>query len=128
MTSALSPRLGGEAFAPSGEAHAFGGGGFDADAVHAEIQYLRDARAHRLAVGTNLGPLADQGDVAMKDLSAFGFHQAGGMVQEFPRRRAAPTFIRRRKMLADVAFAIAPRMASVKACRPASASEWPSRP
>ena len=41
----------------------------------------------------------------MIDDAAFGAHQTGGMVQEFPRRRAAPAFIRGREMLADIAFA-----------------------
>ena len=32
-------------------------------------------------------------------------HQLRGMIEEFPGRRAAPAFVRRRKMLADIALA-----------------------
>ncbi len=41
----------------------------------------------------------------MDDRAALGPHQAGGMIEEFPRRRAAPAFVRGRKMLADIALA-----------------------
>ena len=70
-----------------------------------DAQNFRDARAHGFAVRADLGPLADQGHVAMHDAAAFFRHQPGGMVEEFPARRAAPAFVAGRKMLADIAGA-----------------------
>ena len=40
-----------------------------------DAQDFGDAGAHGVAVRADLGPLADQGDVAMNDLAAFGAHQ-----------------------------------------------------
>ncbi len=58
-----------------------------------------------ITVRADLGPLADDGDIDMADDPALGRHQRCGMVEEFPRRRAAPAFVGGRKMLADIAFA-----------------------
>ena len=52
--------LGRQAFAPAGIAHAFGGGGLDADAIDIEGKDFRDPRPHGFAVRADLGPLADQ--------------------------------------------------------------------
>src|ERR1043165_6322809 len=90
-------RLGGDAFAAAGEAQAFGGGGLHADPGRIDLQYLRDLGLHRIAMRPDLGPFADDGDIDMIDDSALGRHQGGGMVQEFPGRRAAPAFVCRRE-------------------------------
>src|SRR5580698_3533375 len=97
--------FGGEAFAASGEAQALRRRRFHADAGDFELEYFGDPRAHRLAVRADLRPLADDGHVAMRDHAAFAAHETRRMIEEFPRRRAAPAFVARREMHADIAFA-----------------------
>ena len=115
-------------FAPPRKAQAFRRRRLDADARDIEVENLGDLRAHRIAVRPNLRPLADDCDIAMGDRASLATHQTRRVIEEFPRRRAAPAFVRRRKMLTDVAFADgSPRSRLSTACKPASASEWPSR-
>ena len=99
-------RLRGDAFAAAGEAEAFGRRRLHADAASIERKDLRDARAHRFAVRPDLRPLADQRDVDMAMHAALRCAPAiRRMRQEHMRRRAAPAFVRGRKMLADIAGA-----------------------
>src|SRR6476659_6941807 len=97
--------LGGDAFAAAGKAQAFGCGGLDADPGGIEFQDLRDPGLHRVAMRPDFGPFADDGDIDMIDDAAPGRHQGRGVVEELPGRRAAPTLIGWREMLADIAFA-----------------------
>ena len=64
-----------QAFAAAGIAHAFRSGGLDADPIDIERQYFGDPRPHGVPVGPDLGPFADQGDVAMKHGPPFLLHQ-----------------------------------------------------
>src|SRR5258706_2521105 len=73
-----------EAFAASREAHAFGGGRLDAHAACVDAENLRDARAHGIAMRSDLRALANQRHVAMHDVSAFLVHQRGCVVEKFP--------------------------------------------
>ena len=58
-------RLGGDAFLPAGKAHAFGGGGFDADPAGRDAEDFGDAGDHLRTVRADLGALADDGEIEM---------------------------------------------------------------
>src|SRR5262249_29367812 len=66
---------------------------------------LRDLSAHGVTVRADLWAFTDDRDVAMHNDAALSDDETCGVVEELPRRGAAPAFVRRRKMLADVAFA-----------------------
>src|SRR3546814_4132845 len=63
-------RLRGDALAATDEAQRFAGRGLDADRVDVDIKVLRDQRAHRISIRTDLRPLADHGDVGVAELPA----------------------------------------------------------
>src|SRR5207237_10251292 len=69
----------GDAFAPAGEAEALGGGGLDGDAGLVEPQDLGDAPSHGVAMGCDLGSLAENGDVDIADAAAVRAHEAQGL-------------------------------------------------
>src|SRR3546814_2468007 len=63
-------RLRGDALAATDEAQRFAGRGLDADRVDVDTKVLRDQRAHRIGMRTDLRPLADPGDVGVAELPA----------------------------------------------------------
>src|SRR3546814_7309498 len=63
-------RLRGDALAATDEAQRFAGRGLDADRVDVDIKVLRDQRAHRIGMRTDLRPLADHGAVGVAELPA----------------------------------------------------------
>src|SRR3546814_2954940 len=59
-------RLRGDALTATDEAQRFAGRGLDADRVDVDTKVLRDQRAHRIGMRTDLRPLADHGDVGVR--------------------------------------------------------------
>ena len=119
----------GDALAAAGEAEPFGGGGLDADPLGLDARRCGRAPARMAAA---CGPIfgASQTSVQSRWLTAK------------PRSVARSTALRR-KISEAAPFqagsdggnhwpmspsASAPKMASVSACMPTSASEWPTRP
>ena len=95
----------GDAFAPAGEAQAFGGGRLDADAALLEAQQLGDAPTHGVAVRRDPGGLAQEGDVDVADHPAAGAYKSKGLAQEDGGGGALPARVRVGEVLADVAGA-----------------------
>src|SRR5690349_21354675 len=73
-------RLSGNAFAAAGKAKAFGGGGFDADALWRELQNVSDTLTHGFAVRADLGRFADECDIDMRENAAFLRDEFCGML------------------------------------------------
>src|SRR6185437_5049630 len=96
-------RRGGDAFLPAGESEPLAGGRFYRDARDIHPGDLGDTRAHGVAQGTDLWPLADQGYFEIGDTATARGHPIDRVFQEFVGRRALPLDIARRKMRTDIA-------------------------
>ena len=92
-----------DAFAPSGEAEALGGGRLHAHPLRSDPEQGGEPRRHGRAMGSDLRPFADEGNVDIDDAPAPRGHQVAGMGGEKRGIRAAPLGVRRREVLADVA-------------------------
>src|SRR5437868_1501438 len=68
-------------------------------------QVLGDTCHHGIAMRADFRPLADEGEVDMRDRTAARGHERRGMTQKAMRRRAAPGGIAGREMHADIAGA-----------------------
>ena len=74
--------LRGDAFAATGEAQLFGGGGLDADAAGFACEIGGEDLAHRLRVRTHPGRFADHGDIGIAQRIAVLRHQQRRVAQE----------------------------------------------
>src|ERR1019366_348292 len=93
----------GDAFLAAGETQTFAGGRLDGDARDVQPGDLGDPRAHGVAQGPDLRPLADQRHFQMGDASAARGDPIDRVFEELIRRRALPFHVAGRKMRTDVA-------------------------
>src|ERR1019366_174339 len=93
----------GDAFLAAGETETFAGGRLDGDARDVQPGDLGDPRAHGVAQGADLRPLADQRHFQMGDASAARGDPIDRVFEELIRRRALPFHVAGRKMRTDVA-------------------------
>ncbi len=75
-------RHSGNAFAATGEAEAFGGGGLDANSRRVEPHNLGDTGFYCLAMRADLGCFTQQSDVGVSDASAAIVNPADGVFQK----------------------------------------------
>jgi hypothetical protein len=94
--------LGGNPFAATGKAQLLGRRRLDAHPVGIEFENLGNPLDHRNAMRANLGPLADDRDIAMRNPSPLLRDQPRGMGKKLAGRGTAPPFVSRREMLADI--------------------------
>src|SRR5216684_3380411 len=97
-------RHGGNAFPAADEAESLIRGRLDGDAIDADAGNLGDTRAHGIAVRSDAGRFAHDGDVEMGDAAAALPHPIDGKRQELVRWGAAPLRIGWRKMRPDIAI------------------------
>src|SRR5271156_5575438 len=95
----------GNAFAPAGEAEPFGRGRLDADLVGPEASDLGDARDHRRTMRADLGALAGNRDVEMRDHAAALGDGVYRVLEEERAVAPAPARVGRREVAADIAEA-----------------------
>src|SRR5690242_3775047 len=96
-------RHGNDAFPAAGEAELFAGRRLHRDALDRHLGDLGDLLADHVAVRTDARRFAHDGEIEMGDLTAAFVHPLDREFQELVGRRAAPAWIVRREMLADVA-------------------------
>ena len=96
--------LRGDAFAAAGEAEAVGGGGLDADARDVDA---RESRRSRARIASRCGEIFGRSQMSVTSTwemtPPWSRTSAGRVREEQMRRRAAPAFVRGRKMRADIA-------------------------
>ena len=108
--------------------HAFGSFGFDADARGLDTKQAGNALLNSEGVRGDSRRGQNQRGVNVADAVAGFVDQAQRLTKEDGGIGALPLGIAGREVSADVAAAMAPRRASVRACSRTSPSEWPARP